>query len=130
MAFKLIAIPFLITCVLVGGGIALYVGGLVGGIAGRRPALSRLHRRTVARRRDDAQQRSDACSQALQTRRLRPEEVALARLTRGVARTMLGSIVASSEDYREALKDYDGAIDPTHPDAACSAAPSPNRVSA
>src|SRR5260370_8441061 len=30
---------------------------------------------------------------------------------------MLGKTVASSEDYLEALKPYDGAIDPTHPDA-------------
>ena len=66
---------------------------------------------------DDAQSRAKVCSQALQTLRLRPEEVALARLTRGVARTMLGNIVASFEDYQEALKHYDGAIDPTHPDA-------------
>ena len=117
MAFKLIAIPFLITCVLVGGGIALYVGGIVGGS----PDAGRLYHACIDGLwpdEDDAQQRSDACSRALQTRRLRPEEVALARLTRGVARTMLGSIVASSEDYREALKYYDGAIDPTHPDAA------------
>src|SRR5205807_7648112 len=57
------------------------------------------------------------CSQALQTRKLPLEEVALARLTRGVARTMLGNMVASTEDYLEALKHYDGAIDPTHPDA-------------
>ncbi|HZE47662.1 MAG TPA: tetratricopeptide repeat protein [Xanthobacteraceae bacterium] len=66
---------------------------------------------------DDARQRSDACSQALQARRLRPDEVALARLTRGVARTMLGNIVASNEDYLEALKHYDGTIDPAHPDS-------------
>ncbi len=66
---------------------------------------------------DDAKDRSFSCSQALQTRRLRPDEVALARLTRGVARTMLGSTVASYDDYREALQHYDGAIDPTHPDA-------------
>jgi len=44
----------------------------------------------------DAQGRSEACSQALQTRRLRLDQVALARLTRGVARTMLGRKVASS----------------------------------
>jgi tetratricopeptide (TPR) repeat protein len=67
---------------------------------------------------DDAKPRSDACSKALQSGKLRPDEVALARLTRGVARTMLGSSIASFEDYREALKHYDGAIDPTHPDAA------------
>jgi tetratricopeptide (TPR) repeat protein len=30
---------------------------------------------------------------------------------------MLGNIVGSNEDYLEALKHYDGAIDPAHPDA-------------
>jgi tetratricopeptide (TPR) repeat protein len=65
----------------------------------------------------DAQRRSQACSQALQTRRLGLDQVALARLTRGVARTMLGKKVASSEDYLEALKHYDSVIDPRSPDA-------------
>jgi tetratricopeptide (TPR) repeat protein len=65
----------------------------------------------------NAQLRSDACSQALQSRRLRLDQVALARLTRGVARTMLGNKVASSEDYLEALKHYDTVIDPRNPDA-------------
>jgi tetratricopeptide (TPR) repeat protein len=66
---------------------------------------------------DDARARSDACSRALQSGKLQAHEVALARLTRGVARAMLGNTVASFEDYQEALKHYDGAIDPTHPDA-------------
>ena len=65
----------------------------------------------------DARPRVDACSKALQMRWLRPDEVALARLTRGVARTMLGNGVTSAEDYLEALKHYDGAIDPRNPDA-------------
>lgn len=65
----------------------------------------------------DAQPRSEACSQALQSRRLRLNQVALARLTRGVARTMLGNKVASAADYLEALKHYDSVIDPRNPDA-------------
>ncbi len=116
MSFKLIAIPFVIACVLVGGGIALYVGGLIRGS----PDAGRLYHTCIDGLwpdEDDARQRSAACSQALQTGRLRLDDVALARLTRGVARTMLGNSVASSEDYLEALKHYDGAINPTHPDA-------------
>ncbi|MDP3239686.1 MAG: hypothetical protein Q8M69_04595, partial [Reyranella sp.] len=35
----------------------------------------------------DAHVRAAACSKALQTRRLKPPEIALARLTRGIART-------------------------------------------
>ncbi len=67
--------------------------------------------------REDAQARNAACSQALQTRQLKPAEIALARLTRGVARTALGDKVLASEDYTDALKHYDGAIDPSKPDA-------------
>ena len=65
----------------------------------------------------DAQRRSEACSQVLQPRQLRLDQVALARLTRGVARAMLGRKLASSEDYLEALKHYDSVIDPRNPDA-------------
>jgi tetratricopeptide (TPR) repeat protein len=48
---------------------------------------------------------------------LQLSQVALARLTRGVARTMLGNKVASAGDYLEALKHYDSVIDPCNPDA-------------
>lgn len=65
----------------------------------------------------DAEQRNVACSKALQTRQLRPAEVALARLTRGIARSVLGDKVLATEDYHEALKHYDGAVDPRNPDA-------------
>lgn len=65
----------------------------------------------------DAEKRNAACSRALQTRQLQPAEVALARLTRGIARSVLGDKVLATEDYREALKHYDGAIDPRNPDA-------------
>jgi tetratricopeptide (TPR) repeat protein len=100
--------------VVVGGGAVLVAGRLAA------PSAGQLYRTCIDALwpdEDDARPRSDACSQALQTRKLRPDEVALARLTRGVARTMLGNTVASFEDYQEALKHYDGAIDPTHPDA-------------
>jgi tetratricopeptide (TPR) repeat protein len=65
----------------------------------------------------DARVRATACSKALQTRRLKPPEIALARLTRGIARTALGDKVLAAEDYSEALKHYDGAVDPRNPDS-------------
>jgi tetratricopeptide (TPR) repeat protein len=67
--------------------------------------------------RTDAERRNVACSKALQTHRLQPAEVALARLTRGIARSTLGDMALASEDYSVALKHYDGAIDPRNPDA-------------
>ncbi len=65
----------------------------------------------------DAEARNVACSKALQTRQLKPPEIALARLTRGIARTMIGDKVLAAEDYSEALKHYDGVVDPRNPDA-------------
>ncbi len=65
----------------------------------------------------DAPVRAAACSKALQTRRLKPPEIALARLTRGIARTAIGDKVLATEDYSEALKHYDGAVDPRNPDS-------------
>lgn len=65
----------------------------------------------------DAEARNVACSKALQTRQLKPAEIALARLTRGIARTMLGDKALAAEDYSEALKHYDGVIDAKNPDA-------------
>ena len=65
----------------------------------------------------NAEQRVAACSKALQSRQLTPSEVALARLTRGAARTVLGDKIMASDDYTEALKHYDSAIDPANPDA-------------
>lgn len=67
--------------------------------------------------RNDAEKRAAACSKALQTRQLKSNEIALARLTRGIARSALGDKVLAVEDYSEALKHYDGAIDPRNPDA-------------
>jgi len=65
----------------------------------------------------DAEQRSAACSKALQSRQLQPTEVAMARLTRGIARTMLGDKVLASEDYLDAIQHYDQLINAANPDA-------------
>ena len=65
----------------------------------------------------DAAQRSAACSKALQSHQLQPFEVAMARLTRGVARTMLGDKVLASEDYLDAIQRYDQLINSSNPDA-------------
>lgn len=65
----------------------------------------------------DAQSRAAACSKALQSRQLKPDEIALARLTRGIARTALGDKVLAGEDYIEAVQRYDRLIDPGNPDS-------------
>lgn len=67
--------------------------------------------------RADAYPRAAACSRALGSRQLKPDEVALARLTRGIARVALGDKVVASEDYLEAIKHYDSLINPANPDA-------------
>lgn len=67
--------------------------------------------------REDAAARAAACSRALGSRRLAPDEIALARLTRGIARTALGDKVLASEDYIEAVQHYDQLINPANPDA-------------
>lgn len=59
----------------------------------------------------NAQRRVADCSEALQSHKLSPADVALARLYRGAARMKLGDTVMASADYVEALKHYDGAID-------------------
>src|SRR5437660_12420736 len=116
MVSRPIAIALVIAgAVVVGGGAVLVTGHMAA------PTAEQMYRTCIDGLwpdEDDAKARADACSKALQTRELRPDEVALARLTRGVARTMLGNTIASFEDYQGALKHYDGAIDPTHPDAA------------
>ncbi len=67
--------------------------------------------------RADAESRAAACSKALQSRRLKPDEIALARLNRGIARTALGDKVMAGEDYLEAVQHYDRLIDPRNPDS-------------
>lgn len=66
---------------------------------------------------DDAEKRAAACSRALQSKALLPDEVALARLTRGAARYALGEKLVAGDDYREALQHYDAIVDPRNPDA-------------
>jgi tetratricopeptide (TPR) repeat protein len=65
----------------------------------------------------DAAARALACSKALQSRQLAPDQIALARLTRGVARTLLGNRELAGEDYLDTVRRYDQLIDPTNPDA-------------
>ena len=65
----------------------------------------------------DAQSRAAACSKALQSRQLKPDEVALARLTRGIARTAIGDKALAGEDYVEAVQRYDRLIDPNNPNS-------------
>ena len=67
--------------------------------------------------RSDAQERATACSQALQSRQLKPDEIALARLTRGIARTAMGDKALAGEDYIEAVQRYDELIDPRNPNS-------------
>ena len=67
--------------------------------------------------REDAEARAAACSAALATRKLTPDEIALARLTRGIARTALGDKVLASEDYADAVQRYDQLINPANPDS-------------
>ena len=66
---------------------------------------------------DNAEQRNADCSKAIQSRELSPDDLALARLIRGVARTALGDKVMAADDYTEALKRYDSLIDSKSPDA-------------
>jgi len=67
--------------------------------------------------REDAEARAAACSKALQTRQLAPDQVAMARLTRGIARTALGDRILASEDYAAAVQHYDQLINPANPDS-------------
>ena len=65
----------------------------------------------------DAQSRAAACSKALQSRQLKPDEIALARLTRGIARTASGDKALAGEDYIDAVQRYDRLIDPNNPNS-------------
>jgi tetratricopeptide (TPR) repeat protein len=66
---------------------------------------------------DDAERRNADCSKAIQTRELSPEQLALARLVRGSARMALGDKVLGGDDYRDALKRYDGMFNSKNPEA-------------
>ena len=61
--------------------------------------------------------RSSACTMAIVGGVLSAEETAEALLSRGAARKLLGSKALASQDYLEALKHYDNAIDPHSGDA-------------
>jgi tetratricopeptide (TPR) repeat protein len=65
----------------------------------------------------DAESRAATCSKALQSRQLKPEEISLARLSRGIARTALGDRVLAGEDYIDAVQRYDRLIDPSNPNS-------------
>lgn len=65
----------------------------------------------------DAEKRAAECSKALQTRQLEPNQIALARLTRGVARMAMGEKVLAADDYTAALNQYESVIDWNKPDA-------------
>jgi tetratricopeptide (TPR) repeat protein len=65
----------------------------------------------------DAPTRAVACSKALQTRQLALDQIAQARLARGVARTLLGDRELASEDYLDTIQRYDQLMDPRNPDA-------------
>jgi hypothetical protein len=64
----------------------------------------------------NAAMRAGACSSALQTRQLRPDQIALARLTRGIARSLLGNRELASDDNLEAIRNYDRLMDPGNSD--------------
>ncbi|WP_422001623.1 tetratricopeptide repeat protein [Reyranella sp.] len=83
-------------------------------------SVSELYQSCVGRAfptRAEAGDRAAACSKALQTRQLAPNQIAQARLTRGVARTLLGDGALASEDYIDAVQRYDQLIDPRNPSA-------------
>lgn len=67
--------------------------------------------------RERVEQRVAACSNAIQSGRLTPEELALARLDRGSARMAIGENILAGGDYQEALRHYDSAINPGNPEA-------------
>src|SRR2546430_2556852 len=54
----------------------------------------------------DAERRAVTCSAALQSGQLKPDEIAMARLTRGIARTALGDKALAGEDYIDAVQRY------------------------
>jgi tetratricopeptide (TPR) repeat protein len=66
---------------------------------------------------ENAQQRNADCSQAIMTRQLSPDDLALARLIRGSARMTLGDKVMARDDYAAALTRYDSLVDSKNPEA-------------
>jgi len=72
---------------------------------------------TILESRTRAENVVRACAGAIQSRKLAPAELAQARLNRGAARMVLGDQILATGDYLEALRHYEGAIDPMNPDA-------------
>ena len=72
---------------------------------------------TLQAARTTPEKRVEACSAAIQSRKLSPEDVALARLNRAVARVAMGDKGMANTDYEEALKHYDTLIDSNKIDA-------------
>jgi tetratricopeptide (TPR) repeat protein len=67
--------------------------------------------------RTSPERRLAACSDAIQSGKLSPSEMALARLNRGIARMAMGDKGMANVDYEEALKHYDSLLDPQKIDA-------------
>ena len=67
--------------------------------------------------RTSAERRLAACSAAIQSGKLAPGDLALARLNRGIARMAIGDKGMANVDYEEALKHYDSLIDAQKVDA-------------
>jgi tetratricopeptide (TPR) repeat protein len=67
--------------------------------------------------RTSAERRLAACSAAIQSGKLAPGDLALARLNRGIARMAIGDKGMANVDYEEALKHYDSLIDAQKTDA-------------
>lgn len=72
---------------------------------------------TILESRARAEKIVRACADAIQSRELTPPELAQARLNRGAARAALGDQILATGDYLEALRHYEGAINPMNPDA-------------
>lgn len=64
-----------------------------------------------------AEQRVIDCSNALQSHKLTPAQVAVARVNRGLARMATGDKRMADIDYQEAIKHYDSVIDPKESDS-------------
>lgn len=60
----------------------------------------------------DAESRISACSQALLTHKLSPNQVAVARLMRAQARAALGNHVLTASDFTEASRQSEDAVNP------------------
>lgn len=58
-----------------------------------------------------------ACSAAIQSRTLAPNDLAAARLSRAAARIASGDRVMATADYEEALRRFESTVDPSRPDA-------------